>query len=96
MKWRTGGKRGAFCAFFPLGFEGEVEAWRRGVSLKHRKSCDLVLPFFSHLFWCCNGGKRDVATGKGEEKWEAENKKAGTFGKEVDMWSFRKDMEIWS
>lgn len=82
--------------FFSWVLKGGVEARRRGVSLKHGESCDLVLPFFSHLFWCCNGGERDLATGKGEEKWEAENKKAGTFGKEVDMWSFRKDVEIWS
>lgn len=91
-----GGKRGVFCTGFFLGFEGEVEAWRRGVALKDGESCDRVLLFFSCLFWCCNGGERDLAKEKGEARWEAENKKARTFRKEVDRWSFRKDREIWS
>lgn len=55
------------------------------MAVKRRESCDLLLPFFS---CAAMEERRDLAKEKGEEKWEAENKKSRT--KEVDAWSCRK------
>lgn len=68
MSGRTRGKRRCFLHWFCFGLEGEVEACKRGVALKHRESCDPVLPFFSCLFRSCDGGEGDLEKEKGEEK----------------------------